>query len=81
MPSNSIESCARVSDTVPLSTFGQTKRPRSRRFENRHETITIPPQHFDEIAAPAAEQKHVPAKGILFELALHDGTESGEAAS
>ena len=36
MPSKSIESCARLSCTVPLSAFGQMNRPRSRRLANRH---------------------------------------------
>ena len=36
MPSRSIESCARLRCTVPLSAFGQMNRPRSRRLANRH---------------------------------------------
>ena len=32
MPSSSIESCARLKQTTPLSACGQTKRPRSRRL-------------------------------------------------
>ena len=36
MPSSSIDSCARVSATVPLVACGHTKRPRSNRFANRH---------------------------------------------
>src|SRR5580698_9147064 len=36
MPSSSIESCARLSETTPLSACGQTNRPRSRRLANRH---------------------------------------------
>ena len=32
MPSSSIESCARLSETTPLSACGQTNRPRSRRL-------------------------------------------------
>jgi hypothetical protein len=32
MPSSSIESCARLNDTAPLSACGQIKRPRSRRL-------------------------------------------------
>ncbi len=35
MPSSSIDSCARLNDTAPSSAFGQTKRPRSKRFANR----------------------------------------------
>jgi len=35
MPSRSIDSCARLSRTTPLSAFGQMKRPRSRRLANR----------------------------------------------
>src|SRR6185503_7860833 len=36
MPSSSIESCARVRETEPLSACGQTNRPRSRRLAKRH---------------------------------------------
>ena len=36
IPSRSIDSCARLSETVPLSALGQMNRPRSRRLENRH---------------------------------------------
>jgi len=35
MPSNSIDSCARVNDTVPLSACGHTNRPRSKRLAKR----------------------------------------------
>jgi len=35
MPSISIESCARVSDTAPSLACGQMKRPRSNLFANR----------------------------------------------
>ena len=38
MPSNNIDNCARVSDTLPLAACGHTKRPRSSRFANRHKT-------------------------------------------
>ncbi len=36
MPSRSIDSCARLRCTVPLSAFGQMNRPRSRRLANKH---------------------------------------------
>ena len=36
MPSRSIESCARVRQTVPSVACGQMNRPRSRRLANRH---------------------------------------------
>jgi hypothetical protein len=32
MPSSSMDNCARVSATFPLSAFGQTNRPRSNRL-------------------------------------------------
>jgi hypothetical protein len=38
MPFNSIDNCARVSETVPLLACGHTKRPRSRRFANKRVT-------------------------------------------
>src|SRR5262249_20880241 len=36
IPSNNIDNCARVSDTVQFSARGHTKRPRSRRLDNKH---------------------------------------------
>jgi hypothetical protein len=36
IPSSSIDSCAWVSETLPLFACGQTKRQRSRRFATRH---------------------------------------------
>jgi len=36
MPSNSIASCAELMASLPLEGDGQTNRPRSSRFENRH---------------------------------------------
>ncbi len=36
IPSSSIDNCARVNETVPLAACGQTKRPRSNRFANKH---------------------------------------------
>src|SRR5678816_1182538 len=36
IPSSSIESCAALSETLPLSACGQTKRPRSSRFVSMH---------------------------------------------
>src|SRR5215471_21510002 len=36
IPSNSIDNCARVRETLPSVACGQTKRPRSNRFANRH---------------------------------------------
>jgi len=36
IPSSSIDNCAVLSKTVPVSACGQTNRPRSRRFVNRH---------------------------------------------
>jgi hypothetical protein len=38
IPSSNIESCACVSETVPLVACGQMNRPRSSRFANRHKT-------------------------------------------
>jgi hypothetical protein len=36
MPSSNIANCAGVTETLPSAGDGQTKRPRSSRFENRH---------------------------------------------
>src|SRR5437588_11584443 len=57
MPSNSIDNCARVSETVPLVACGHTKRPRSEQAQ----AIAGVPENFDQIAAPPT--KHKPATG------------------
>src|ERR1035438_9797153 len=41
MPSISIDSCARVRETVPSFACGQMKRPRSNRFANRHRLSSL----------------------------------------
>jgi hypothetical protein len=50
IPSRSIDSCARLRETVPLSAFGQMNRPRSKRLENKqrpspshHRSFTMSP--------------------------------------
>ena len=80
MPSSNIDNCARVSETVPLSACGQTKRPRSSRFANRHKPVAVPPQQLDQIAAPSAKNEHMTGEWILFQNRLHDCAQSGEAA-
>ena len=50
MPSNSIDNCARVSETVPLAACGHTKRPRSSRFANKHNPS--PSNHKTLIRSP-----------------------------
>src|SRR5438874_1666716 len=50
MPSSSMANCARVSAIVPWSTFGQTNRPRSNRFANRHRPS--PSNHSSLIRSP-----------------------------
>src|SRR5215471_9037159 len=55
MPSNSIDSCARVRATVPFSTFGQINRPFSNRFANRHSPS--PSHHSILIKSPRRPRK------------------------
>src|SRR5271165_6650737 len=43
--------------------------------------IAIPPQHLDQIAAPATEDKHVSRERTLLQLRLHQPTQPVEAAS
>ncbi len=50
MPSSSIDSCARVSATVPLSVLGQTNRRRSNGFANRQSPS--PSHHSNLIKSP-----------------------------
>ena len=45
------------------------------------QAVAIPPEHFDQIAAPAAEDEHVTRVRILFEHGLRDGAQAGEAAA
>ena len=46
MPSSSIDNCARVNETVPLAACGQTKRPRSNRFANKHKRLHNAPFYY-----------------------------------
>ena len=55
IPSSSIESCARVSETLPLSACGHTNRPRSSRFENRQSPS--PSNHNSLIKSPRRSRK------------------------
>jgi hypothetical protein len=66
MPSRSIDSCARVSDTVPVSTFGQMKRPRSSRLANRQRPS--PSYHNSLIRSPRRPRKTntCPENGFVF---------------
>src|SRR5664279_2243314 len=50
MPSNSIDNCARVSETVPSVACGQMNRPRSRRLANRQSPS--PSHHSTLIRSP-----------------------------
>ena len=80
MPSSSIDNCARVSDTVPLSACGQTKRPRSSRFANRHSPS--PSHHSSLIRSPRRPRKTktCPENGFCFQNRLHDRAQSGESS-
>ena len=80
MPSSSIDSCARVSETLPLSACGHTNRPRSSRFENRQSPSPSNHKQLDQIAAPATKSKHMAGERSLFERRLHQRAQPGEAA-
>ncbi len=80
IPSSSIESCARLNETVPLAACGHTKRPRSSRLANRHRPVAIEPEHLHDVAAAATKDEHVARQGLLFEYRLHLGAEPMEAA-
>src|ERR1700679_907867 len=45
------------------------------------QTVAVPPQHLDQIAAFAAENEDMARVWILFEHGLRDGTQAGEAAA
>ena len=55
MPSRSIESCARVRQTVPSVACGQISRPRSRRLANRHKPS--PSHHKSFTMSPLRPRK------------------------
>lgn len=55
IPSSNIDNCARVSDTVPVSAFGQTNLPRSKRFENRQRPS--PSNHSSLMRSPRRPRK------------------------
>src|SRR5438132_51469 len=68
MPSSSIDNCARVSATVPLLACGHTKRPRSKRFENRQSPS--PSNHKTLIRSPRRPRNTntCPEKGVCSNL-------------
>lgn len=66
MPSSSIESCAALKDTVPLSARGHTKRPRSRRLANRHRPSPSHQRIFTRSPRRPRKTKSCPEKGSDF---------------
>ena len=56
MPSNSIDNCARVSDTVPVGLRPDETSP-LQSLRKQAQPVAIPPQQFDQIAAPPAKDK------------------------
>ncbi len=71
MPSNSIESCARLRETVPLSAFGQMNRPRSSRLAKRQRPS--PSNHNSFTISPRRPRKTNtwPENGCLLKYRLH----------
>src|ERR1035441_2836954 len=48
-------------------------------FGEQAESVPIPPQHFDQITAPAAKHKHVTREWALLQPRLHQRTQPLEA--
>ena len=76
MPSNSIESCAEVSATLPTWVIGQMKRPRSSRLEKRH--IPCPSYHeqLDQMTALASKRKQRARMRTLLQRLLNQHRET-----
>src|SRR5215467_3024572 len=68
MPSSSIDNCARVSETVPLSACGQTKRPRSNRFANKHNPSPSNHRSFTRSPRRPRKMNTCPDIGLLSNL-------------
>jgi hypothetical protein len=81
MPSRSIESCARESDTVPLSAFGQMKPAALQALGKQAKTVTIKPETLDDVASSAAEDEDMARKRLLLQYGLHLRTEAVKAAA
>src|ERR1700731_1527218 len=81
IPSNNIESCAALKLTVPCVACGHTKRPRSRRFAKKAQSIPAPPQDLHPITRFATKHKKLSGERILRELRLHQCCESIEAVA
>ena len=56
MPSSSIDSCATLIDTLPLSACGQTK---LQAFGQQAHAVAVVPEQLDQVAAASAEGEHV----------------------
>src|SRR5262249_47918193 len=63
IPSSSIASCALVNTTVPEAACGHTKRPRSRRFANKHHPSPLHQSTFTPSPAPPRNTNRCPLKG------------------
>ena len=81
MPSRSIESCARLSRTVPLSAFGQMNRPRSRRLANRQRPSPSHHKKFYDVASAPAEHEDMSGEWLLLEHGLHLRTQTVETTA
>ena len=81
MPSSSIENCAALSETLPLSACGQTKRPRSRRLVNRH--MPSPSLHSNFTRSPRRPRnaKTWPLNGSSRQRHLHLRRQRVDAAA
>jgi len=55
IPSSSIDSCARLNETIPLPACGQMKRPRSSRLANK-QSVTVRRRNNSTRVRPANER-------------------------
>ncbi len=80
MPSSNIESCARLKQTTLLVRLRPDETPPFQTLSQQAQPVTIPPKHFDEIAASAPEDENVTRIRVLFEHGLRGRAETSEAA-
>lgn len=79
IPSSSIDSCARVSDTTPFRVRGQTNRPRSRRLANRHSpSPSFPASRGSSIAVFRQRGRQFPSPTLAH---THNDDSAGRRSS
>ena len=81
MPSRSIESCARVRQTVPSVACGQMNRPRSRPLGKQTQAVAVEPQKLDDVASATSKNEDVSGERLLFKHGLHLRTQAIETTT